>query len=75
MCAHVKYSYHKLYVTHTMHILHLIPQQTYALIKIHSRTSKKLHVSAPGCHNQRGIQNKGIQTKHANLGIRLPLLE
>jgi len=33
------------------------------------RSIKLLHVSAPGCHPQGLVYNKGIQFQHAKLGI------
>jgi hypothetical protein len=54
----------------------LIHQPTYAPNKIHSRTNiKLLHDSAPGCHHQGVMLNKGAQAQHANGGITSPLLE
>jgi hypothetical protein len=51
-------------------------QPNYAFNKIHSEASiKLLHVSAPGCHYQGVIQNKGVQGQHANLAIVSPFLK
>jgi hypothetical protein len=47
----------------------------YALNKIHSEAIiKLLHVSAPGCHHQGFIQNKGVTHPTANVGNESPSL-
>jgi hypothetical protein len=54
----------------------LVQQPTYAFNKTHSEASiKLLHVSAPECHHQGVILNKGVQGQHAYLGIGSPLLK
>jgi hypothetical protein len=43
---------------------------TYAVNEIHSEASIKLvRVSAPGCHHQGIIQNKGVQGQHTSLSF------
>jgi hypothetical protein len=55
---------------------HLTHQSTHAFDKTHIEASTELlHVSAPGCHHQAVVRNKGAQTPQANLGTVSPLLE
>jgi hypothetical protein len=56
--------------------MELIHEPLYALNKIHLEESTKLlHVSAPGCHNQGVIHNNGVQAQNVNLDNVSPLLE
>jgi hypothetical protein len=41
---------------------------------IHEQVKKLLHVSAPGCHHQGFIQNKGVQAQNASVGNYVALI-